>query len=60
MVTFVEYFNIDPEKFESLEAFNPQLNQDSQLYIDPKLIKTCKVKEFQNSAKQIETYFIMS
>lgn len=57
MVTFVEYFNIDPEKFESLEAFNPQLNQDSQLYIDPKLIKTCKVKEFQNSAKQIETYF---
>ena len=57
MVTFVDYFHIDPDDFAKTYAFNPNLDGDSNLYIDPKLIKSCSIEEFINSSNVIESYF---
>ena len=57
MVTFVDYFHIDPDDFAKTYAFNPNLDGDSKLYIDPKLIKSCSIEEFINSSNVIKSYF---
>jgi len=56
-VTFVEAFGVDPLLFQETGAFNPVLNADSDLYIDPALVRKCDVSEFIDAKETITKYF---
>ncbi len=43
-VLFSDYYNIDLAKFDSLNVFNPTLNVDTKLFIDPLLIENSSVE----------------
>ena len=57
-VLFSDFFNIDLEKFESLGVFNPTLNVDTNLFIDPLLLENSSVDLINSSANnRLTAYF---
>ena len=57
-VLFSDYFNVDLDQFESLGVFNPTLNVDTNLFIDPLLIEKSSIKLFNGNANdRLTTYF---
>lgn len=57
-VLFSDFYNIDLAKFESLGVFNPTLNVDTKLFIDPLLIENSSLKLFHaNANNRLTTYF---
>ena len=57
MTSFVEYYGVDTSLFESTGAFNPNLDNDSKLYIDPALVRRCTVDEFRSSSEILSDYY---
>lgn len=51
---FTKYFNIDPEKLNELGVFNPLLNGDTHLFIDPMLLESSSHQEISVGA--VQTY----
>lgn len=55
--TLSEYYGIDKSVFEKLDILDAFLDIDSRFFLDPLLLKNCKISEFKNSRKKIEEYF---
>ena len=57
-VLFSDYFNINLEQFESLGVFNPTLNVDTKLFIDPLLIENSSIDLINtNASNRLTAYF---
>jgi len=57
-VLFSDYFTIDLEQFESLGVFNPTLNVDTKLFIDPLLIENSSTELIGDRANaRLTKYF---
>jgi hypothetical protein len=57
-VLFSDFFNIDLGKFESLGVFNPTLNVDTKLFVDPLLLENSSVKLINGNANnRLTEYF---
>lgn len=57
-LSFTDAFNIDKDLFDSLGAFDPILDIDSKLFVDPALLEVTSCPEFKGSRKEIEQYFL--
>ncbi len=51
-VLFSNFFNIDLEQFELLGVFNPTLNVDTKLFIDPLLIENSSIDLINKITRQ--------
>jgi len=49
-VSFTSHFGIDPAKMEKLGVFNPLLNLDTRLFVDPLLLGKSQHPEFNQQA----------
>lgn len=57
-VLFSDFFNIDLEKFETLGVFNPTLNVDTKLFIDPLLLENSSIELINaNANNRLTAYF---
>ena len=54
---YSELFNINPSQLDRLGVFNANVNEDSNLHIDPSLLKGCTIPEFKDSYKKFLDYF---
>jgi hypothetical protein len=54
---FSSYFDIDSKKLKKLGVFNPVIGVDTRLFLDPHLLKNCKIKEFKKSREKIKKYY---
>ena len=50
LILFSEEFGIDPEDLKRMDVFNPTLNLDTKLFIDPILLKSSKHKLISEEA----------
>ncbi len=56
-VLFSDYFNIEKEKLEKLGVFNPILNLDTKLFVEPLLLKSSKNNIIKQSYQTFIKYF---
>ena len=49
--TLSEYYEIDKSVFKKLDILDSFLDIDSHFFLDPLLLKACKIPEFKNSRK---------
>ena len=49
-ISFAKYYGIDPSELRPLDVFNPTLNVDTKLFIDPLLIPQSRHPEIRESA----------
>ena len=54
---YSELFNINPSQLDRLGVFNANVNEDSNLHIDPSLLKDCTIPEFKDSYENFLNYF---
>src|ERR1039458_9275817 len=52
-----DYLNLAPSKFAATGAFDPVLNVDSLLFLDPLLLRKTRVPEFKQSYAKLEARF---
>lgn len=52
-ILFTEYYNIDVNTMKKLNIFNPVLNVDTQLFIDPLLLKRSKTEIINKKAVKL-------
>jgi len=58
LLLFSEHYNISGSKLSDMGIFNPILNLDTRLFIDPILLKTSKHETInQDAVKEYNTYF---
>lgn len=57
IISLVDAFKVDKLKFEATGAFDPILGVDTRLFIDPSLIRDCKIPEFQKAYLKIQKFF---
>lgn len=50
-ITFSKQFKISKVGLDKLGIFNPTLNVDTKLFIDPLLLETCKHPEISSSSE---------
>ncbi len=55
--SITDFLGIDKQKFNEYGAFDAILNVDSRFFIDPHLLKDCKIPDFQNSYSKVEKRF---
>jgi hypothetical protein len=56
-VSFTEHFKVPPEVLEAAGAFDPILNADSRLFIDPLLLASSTAGEAQQAARRLRKHF---
>lgn len=56
-VSFTDAFDVNKELFDSTDAFDPILDVDSKLFIDPALLPISSCPEFLGSKNEIEKFF---
>lgn len=56
-VSFTERFGVPLVVLEAAGAFNPILNADSRLFIDPLLLESSAIVEAQDAAKRLRKHF---
>lgn len=49
---------IDPTELTDREAFDPVLDLDNRLFLDPRLLKHCDIPEFINSYEALQGHFL--
>ena len=54
---YSELFHVTPAQLEKFGVFNANVNEDSNLHIDPSLLKNCSIPEFSNSYQKFLDYF---
>ncbi len=57
LISVNEYLNVSREVFEGTGALNAILTVDSKLFIDPVLLKTTEVPEFQGAYDELQKRF---
>lgn len=56
-ISITDYLKVDKEKFDHTGAFDCILNVDSKFFIDPHLLMTCEVSEFEKSYQKVKKRF---
>lgn len=56
-ISFVDAYGLDRNSFEATGAFDPILDVDSKLFIDPALLPESACPEFQGARDEVEYYF---
>jgi hypothetical protein len=56
-VSFADYFSIPKSELNNMGVFNPILNVDSLVYMDPAKLSVCDVPEFKSSEHKVRRYF---
>lgn len=56
-ISFAKHFEIDKEKLEKLGIFNPILNFDTKLFVEPLLLKKSSSSIIQESFKNYNDFF---
>lgn len=56
-LSFTDAFDLDKGQFDSTGSFDPILDVDSKLFIDPALLEITCQPEFKDSRKEIEYFF---
>ena len=56
-VSFVDAFDIDHDLFDETGSFNPVLDVDSKLFIDPALLPESSCPEFKGARAEVEHFF---
>lgn len=51
------YCGLDPSELESRDVFDPVLDIDTRLFLDPHLLKHTNVEEFGGSYQRLKTHF---
>ena len=51
-ILFSAHFGIDPKRLSKLGVFDPILNADTKLFIDPLLLKNSRHNEIKKAARQ--------
>lgn len=51
--------NVPSKDLNKKDAFDGFIDIDSRLHIDPSLLEVCKIKEFKDSKKIFNKYFLM-
>ena len=54
---YSELFNINPSQLDRLGVFNANVNDESNLHIDPSLLNDCTIPEFKDSYENFLNYF---
>lgn len=57
LIRVSEYLNVSGKDLEDLGVYNGYANVDSELYINPKLLRDCEIDEFKNSYNKITNHF---
>jgi hypothetical protein len=57
VVSFSDYFELDRQTLEALDAFNPLLGLDLPFAIDPKLLEDSDVPELQGAYDDLLGHF---
>lgn len=57
-ITFSEHFNIDSALLAKLNAFDPTLNADTRLYIDPLLLAGSSQLEMRKASQRYREHFL--
>ena len=55
---FSDHFNIDKARLQELGVFDPILNFDTKVFVDPLLLKKSSNEIIRNSAKTFDDFFI--
>jgi hypothetical protein len=55
---FSDHFNIDKAKLKELGVFDPILNFDTKLFVEPLLLKKSSNETIRNAAKTFDQFFI--
>ena len=55
--SFTDEFRINKKVFENTKALDIILDVDSNYFIDPALLRVCKIPEFIDASKVTEEYF---
>lgn len=53
-----EVLSVNKTAIEELGAFDPVLDTDTRLFIDPHLLKYSEIEEFKNSYEKLQSHFI--
>ena len=56
-VLFSDHFNIDKKKLEELGIFNPILNFDTKLFVEPNLLKASKSEIMRDALGSFNKFF---
>ena len=56
-ISFSDHFNADKKNLEKLGVFNPILNLDTKLFVEPLLLKDSKSEIIKNSFDDYKQYF---
>ena len=56
-IYFSDHFNVDKAKLEHLGVFDPILNFDTQLFVDPILLKSSGCKLIKDSHLKYSNFF---
>lgn len=57
-VQFSKHFEVDEAKLNALGVFDPTLNVDAKLFVDPLLLANSKHPEMRNSAETYKKFFL--
>jgi hypothetical protein len=52
-IYFSDYFKVDKAKLKELGVFDPILNFDTKLFVDPILLKSSSSEIIQNAQKKV-------
>ncbi len=52
-----DYLEIDAEAFEATGAYNGFVDEDTKVFIDPRLLKSTETPELQNSYERVRDHF---
>ena len=55
---FSDHFNIDKSKLKELGVFDPILNFDTKLFVEPLLLKKSSSEIIRNAANTFDQFFI--
>lgn len=55
--SLTQHLEVDKEDFDDTGAFDPILDLDTQLFIDPVLLRTTTVPELANSHERLRNHF---
>lgn len=56
-ITFADYFKIDENKLKELGVFNPILNFDTKLFVEPLLLKKSESEIIKNAYNTYHDFF---
>ena len=56
-IYFSKYFNISPEKLKELGCFDPILNFDTKLFVEPLLLKKSESEIIKNAYNNYHDFF---